>query len=473
MKYVNNTIYSGLWNLLRSIKLTIFLLIILAAASIIGTIIPQRGQGAMELARELSPEAFRFLSSLGLFDMYHSIWFRLILAFLVLNLVICSIDRFPSALKLFRSRPNPDRKAPFKDLPPDQSFVVNSGKIKDSDIMKPLLKARFRRFRDIKKEGEYIICAEKGRYSYFGVYLVHLSILAILLGGITGSLFGFEAYVNILEGTQVETVMLRKERRPLKLDFKIRCEKFYVDFYENGAPKEYRSNLSFISGRDEVENMSVRVNHPVKFRGVTFYQASYGRVPSGKVTLNILTSGKKEEIIQVEAEVSGTNPLPQKEGTFEVVDIKTDFMSTGPAALISITPDRGEKTKFWIFHNPEKIKDVLPEPMLISKRFNASAFAPYTFVLKSIESRYYTGLQANKDPGVSIVWAGCLIMLAGFFLTYFTSHRKIWVSAKRDDASTLIKIAGRSNKNPVGMNREINQLTKNLKESFNIKEQKQ
>lgn len=473
MKSSNKTIFYPLWNLLRSVKLTILLLIILAASSIIGTVIPQRGQGAMEFARELSPEAFRLLSNLGLFDMYHSLWFRLILVSLVLNLIVCSIDRFPSSWRLFKTSPNPDRKAPFKDIPPEQSFVVNSNEVKETDIVKSLIKARFRKFQDIKRDGDYVISAEKGRYSYFGVYLVHLSVLAILLGGMAGSFFGFEAYVNILEGTQVDTVTLKKERSPLKLGFKVGCEKFHVDFYENGAPKEYRAELRFITGKNEIEDRIVRVNHPVKFGGVTFYQASYGKVPSGKVVLSILNSESRQEILQINTEMTKTNLLPQKEGSFQVVDIRTDFMHTGPAALISITPDKGVKTKFWIFHSPEKIKEALPSPMLLSKRFDASAFAPYTFVLKSVESKYYTGLQANKDPGVPVVWAGCVIMLAGFFITYFTSHRRIWVSVKRDDTGALIRVAGKSNKNPVGLGREITQFTKNLKENLDAKEHRQ
>jgi len=61
-----------------SVKLTLGLLIVLAVTSIFGTVIPQQ-EGAMELAEELSPGLVSLLSSLQLFDMYHSLWFRLII----------------------------------------------------------------------------------------------------------------------------------------------------------------------------------------------------------------------------------------------------------------------------------------------------------------------------------------------------------------------------------------------------------
>ena len=65
--------------------------------------------------------------------------------------------------------------------------------------------------------------------------------------------------------------------------------------------------------------------------------------------------------------------------------------------------------------------------MLASPKFNPSVFKPYTFSLIGLQTRYYTGLQANRDPGVSIVWAGCFMMIAGLFVSFFLSHKRIWV----------------------------------------------
>src|SRR3990170_587754 len=90
-----------LWSLFTSVKLTLGLLIVLAVVSIFGTVIPQQ-EGAMELAEHLSPGLVNILISLQLFDMYHSLWFRLIIGTLALNLIICSLDRFPAAWKRFQ-----------------------------------------------------------------------------------------------------------------------------------------------------------------------------------------------------------------------------------------------------------------------------------------------------------------------------------------------------------------------------------
>ena len=113
-----------IWNILSSVKFTFFLLIILALTSILGTIIPQQ-ESAGQFARELSPGLLKLLNSLQLFDMYHSLWFRLIISFLSLNLVVCSINRFPATLKLFRLKPSPDRSQPFENIHPDRIISVN------------------------------------------------------------------------------------------------------------------------------------------------------------------------------------------------------------------------------------------------------------------------------------------------------------------------------------------------------------
>ena len=98
---------------------------------------------------------------------------------------------------------------------------------------------------------------------------------------------------------------------------------------------------------------------------------------------------------------------------------------------------------------------------------NPSAFKPYTFFLEDLESKFYTGLQVNRDPGVSVVWAGCFLMIGGFFVTFFMSHRRIWVRVSSKKEGSAIRIAGTTNKNPVGLQRELAHLISNLKDLLN------
>ncbi|MCF8144292.1 MAG: cytochrome c biogenesis protein ResB [Deltaproteobacteria bacterium] len=457
MKYPTSKNRSNIfWDFFASVKLAIVLLIVLAIVSILGTLIPQQ-QGAAQFAGRLSPGTLRFFTALDLFDVYHSIWFRVLLGVITLNLIICSLDRWPATWKRFTALPKPDREKPFEGLPPERSSLTDEAPKEAAERIGRLLQSRYKKIREKEVEGNRFFYAEKGGLSLFGVYFVHVSILLILVGGMVGSFFGFEAYVNIPEGEQTDTVMLRKGMRPLKLDFSVRCDRFLLDFYKNGAPKEYRSDLSFLVNGKEIEKRGVLVNHPVEFMGVTFYQSSYGTTPGRTVDLRISGPGDSETAMEVE---SGTTvKLPGGEGAFRVADARGDIMNMGPAILISVQPAGETDTRdFWVFKNREEVLSRLPEPMRRSPKFDPTAFPPYTFFLEDMGTRYYTGLQVNRDPGVPIVWGGCFFMVLGLFFTFFTSHRRIWIRILGAVPEARIEVAGTSNKNPVGLERELEHL---------------
>ncbi len=450
------------WKFFSSIKLTIVILILLAIVSIIGTVVPQN-DGARVFAERLGPQTLRLFTALNLFDMYHALWFRIIIACLAVNLVVCSIDRFPSAWKKFKLRPDPDRTKPFENLPEEQSFVTDREFEAVADDAGRLLRSRFKGTSEKEAKGGRYFYAEKGRLSHFGVYIVHLSVLLILVGSLIGSFFGFNAYVNIVEGEETDHAMIRKEMRPLDLGFSVRCDQFTVDFYETGAPREFRSVLSFIADGKEVKKADLLVNHPVVFRGITFYQASYGSVPGKAVDLEIFVEGKPAESRSIQVETEKEYPLPGGKGTFEVVDVRSDIMRLGPAALVLIKPESGKPHEFWIFEHHEMVMKSLPAPMVGSPKFNRSSFKPYTFSLKKIQTKYYTGLQVNRDPGVSTVWAGCFLLIAGLFVTFFQSHVRIWVRVEKTKRGTEVRVAGTASKNPVGLEREIENLVDRMK----------
>ena len=70
----------------------------------------------------------------------------------------------------------------------------------------------------------------------------------------------------------------------LPLGFEVRCEKFNVDFYPTGAPKEFRSILTILENGQPVpgyKDVKVIVNQPLSYKGITFYQSSYGQANEG------------------------------------------------------------------------------------------------------------------------------------------------------------------------------------------------
>jgi cytochrome c biogenesis protein len=450
----------SLWSAFSSIKLTLFLLILLAITSIFGTLIPQQ-ESAMRFAENLSPSLVRILDSLQLFDMYHSWWFRLIIGALAVNLIVCSLDRFPSSLKRFRANPSTDREKPFENLPPEQSFPVNTPFESVTNRVEQMLRGKYGKVERKDKEQSTFYLVQKGRFTHFGVYLVHFSVLLILVGGIAGSLLGFQAFVNIPEGEGIDRVFLRKSREAKPLPFAVRCDKFTVAFYPNGTPKEYRSDLVFLTNGEVAFQGPLRVNHPITYQGITFYQSTYGTLPGNRVRLSLEREGDGVNSF-VDALVNKPFPLPGGEGEAAVTAVRSDFMRLGPAVQLEIRPNGGEEVQLWVFKNHAMIEERFPGIFERFPRLNPASFRPYTFFLESMDSKYYTGLQVSRDPGVPLVWAGFVTIIIGLFITFFLSHRMIWVRVSRDRKTTNIALAGMSSKNAVGLEREIGKLLTHL-----------
>ena len=93
---------------------------------------------------------------------------------------------------------------------------------------------------------------------------------------------------------------------------------------------------------------------------------------------------------------------------------------------------------------------------------NPGLVKPYSFSLDRIESRYYTGLQVSRDPGVYTVAVGGFFIIIGFLITFFGSHRRFWIKVEEQGGRSRISIAATSTKDPVGLDREVQHLIKHL-----------
>jgi cytochrome c biogenesis protein len=437
-----------------STKLAVILLILIALTSIAGTVLPQH-EGATTFINELNPVVQSLWRFMGLGDIYHSWWFRFLLLTLALNLVFCTVKRLPGAIKMYRAPLKADRHKPFENLPMDHTVAFTGTPAEAAGKITTILKRRYPRTEYVESGGSFFFAAEKGRLSIFGVHTVHASVLLILAGGLIGSFLGFQAYVNIPEGSAVDTVYLRSTKEPMDLGFVVQCNAFNVEFYETGLPKEYRSELVFISGSSEPEKRILRVNHPAVYNGVTFYQATYGTMPGGVVRLKAARNDQPGLEKIVEAAPGMDTPLPGGNGTVRILDIRDRFIDQGAAVLLSVDTPGEKEITFWIFENPEAVRSRLPAPMALSRKFDPSAAEPFHFEFVDMERRYYTGLQANKDPGVPLVWGGFIMMVAGFLLAFFHSHRRIRVRIVPKGSETSISITGWSKRNPIGLERDI------------------
>jgi cytochrome c biogenesis protein len=444
---------------LSSLKLTIALLIIIAAASIVGTIIPQQ-YGAGGPFHNLSPELTKAFELLGLSDLYHSMWFIILMSLLSLNLITCSVRRFPTTWKLYRKTASLDSDTPFKNLAPQRIITVEGNTEELIGKAENLFRRRYKRVIKKGTASSTVLYGERGAYSRFGVYITHTSILVVIVGAIIGSLLGFEAFVNLAEGESTNTVYLARQKGIKKLDFTVQCDTFSISYYDNGMPKEYRSNLTFLKDTRVIHQGPLLVNHPITISGIRFYQANYGTIPGDEASLTIRKGNDGQTTKR--ARINDPFYLEDTDIQAQVVRIEENFMSMGPAVLIDIDAE-GTTTRFWVFKYIERIEERFPGILERFPKFNPGLFEPYYFTLDEIESIYYTGLQVSRDPGVYTVAVASFFIVVGFFITFFSSHKRIWLLVDTQEGRNRVSIAARSTRDPVGLAREVDNLILHLK----------
>jgi len=125
MAAIEKPISSRVLDALASLKLTIFLFFALAATSVFGTVIQQQADPHTYI-ESYGKALSTVLEVLNLVDMYHSWWFELLLALLLLNTLVCSLRRLPSALRSIRR----DQHAAAEELatkPRRASWTVGEG----------------------------------------------------------------------------------------------------------------------------------------------------------------------------------------------------------------------------------------------------------------------------------------------------------------------------------------------------------
>ncbi|MGA3208789.1 MAG: cytochrome c biogenesis protein ResB [Syntrophales bacterium] len=439
--------WQGIYQKLASPKLTVVIFLVLAAASVVGTLLPQRLSEA-ELQGHYGQRAIWFIMTFGLNDLYHTGWFRLLLLFLCTNLVVCTIKRLPKTLKIFRRGEEQVDPEKLANCSFNCQFISNLSQDETESRLISIISEEFGSLRRLDGADHFAGVAENGRWSLLMVYVVHLSVLFVLCGALVGSIFGFRGFMNILEGEAVSEVMLEGSDRGLNLPFQVRCDKFDVSYYDNGMPREFRSDLTLIRDGKEILKQELRVNDPLTYAGITFYQASYGAIlKDAEVELIDRKLGVVRRCILPFREWVN---IPGTRDRAQILRFEEDFRHLGSAMVLLISRDGRDAAGSWI---------------LIDRDFHGNKIENYDVKVLHATQMSYTGLQVKQDPGIWLVWLGFAAMLVGTGLTYYVSHRKLWVWAAADAPGkewTKIVIAGRINRNELSFERKFNSLCDRL-----------
>jgi len=461
-------IFESIWKFLASVKLAVAVFIILALSSIIGTIVEQQAEPSKNIALlakffgdSAAPTVYNIFAKLGFMDMYHSWWFVSFLLIFSINLIVCSLDRFPKTWKLVKMPLKPLAGNVIRTLPVKKEIKLKTPLAAAKDeFFNSLRSSKYHVLESDENNAVQLYC-QKWNYARLGVYVVHLSIILIFVGAITGAVFGFSGYLNLPEGERSDVAYIT-ENKIIPLGFTVKCNWYNTKYYEGiDMPQEFQSELEVIENGKEVLKRVIEVNSPLTYKGITFYQSSYGMVPNanGYFMLSIKPNGGQQTNYSLR--FGDTFAIPGTGITGTIVDFspalgrdpRTGELSTyaenmvNPAIAIQFNIPGRESFKGWIF-----------------KRYPQTGVLPGGHEVKFDDywGVEYTGLQVSRDPGVWFIYTACIIMTIGLYVTFFISHKKIWVhlayEASEGKGPLSITIGGTTSRNRLAFEKEIDHI---------------
>jgi cytochrome c biogenesis protein len=454
-----------------SIKLAITLLICLAFTSIIGTLIAQKANPALYIQR-YGEGLYNFFKFIGFFDVYHSAWYLMLLVLLSVNILFCSLRRLPRILKRMRSAPTRLDDDMAKKFKLSHSQVFYEPLIECKDALCSLFKKNGLGSPSQQEEekGHIFLFSEKNRNGWLFFYLTHLSILIILFGGIISAATGIKGFLQITEGESADNFYEYASKKVYALDFTVRCDKFEIEYYPNTLrPKDYKSYLTIVDEGKEILNKVIEVNKPLQYKGMTLYQSSYGEdTQFGELIIRVkpMNSQSDESPQEFRVRPGGNFEFTGADGEkreVKVLQFLPDFamdskgkafsksnQMKNPAIKLMVTKEEEEPFALWSFQ-------AFPNFQMIKK-------GEYIYTLKGYKGKMYTGLQVGKDPGVWIVWVGCILLMLGVILVLYSSHQRVWARLSPSSQGCSIQVIGNADKNKLGFEIKFNQMWQALLE---------
>lgn len=422
---------------ISDLRVAIVLLLVIAVTSGVGTAIPQR-EPADLYHRLYDPQPWLGLLNgdgvlaLQLDHVYSSGWFLGLLAWLALALLLCSWRRQWPALQAALRWIDYSTPRQLSKLSVAETFTTDTPKA-SLDQLAGLLQ---RQGWQIQRHDDRL-AARKGLLGRVGPLLVHAGMVVLMLGAAWGALGGQRAEQYLAPGRSLELMDSRgSSQLTLALDH------FSIQRDPAGRPEQFTSQLRILegdgSGGSLLKQAEISVNHPLRFQGVTLYQADWalatislqlGKSPLLELPLQSFPQlGEQIWGIVLPTRPDGSEPvllsLGSEQGPVEIYGadgISLARLAPGGAAVE-------------VKGLPIRVESVLPA----------------------------SGILLKRDPGVPLVYAGFAIALAGGGLSLLAT-RQLWAIAEQPAGQAgQLHVAGLCNRNLTGFAAELPQILAQL-----------
>ncbi len=416
---------------ISSLRFSILLIIFIAISSGIGTFIPQGNDPQEYIDFYNNAPIFGFINGyqvlrLQLNHIYTSYWFLFSLILLCISLATCSFRRqIPSLKAAIKWTEFKDEKRFYK-LQLITNYIIS----KDVDhILKADSLLRKKGWSILKFENR--LSARKGLVGKLGPIIVHIGLIILLIGSAYGNFSSQSKEQYLRLG---ESLDLINESKNSKVTIKL--NKFQIERESDGKPKQFISDLNFLSEEQKLNEIKkTQVNHPIRFKGLTIYQADWSVSNIVMEIDSVLYQLQLKPIPEIGDQIWGLLIELGREN-------KKNY-------LLTIDNENG----------PLKVSNVKDfSESLIYLNNDAVEINSSTLSLKKIIPS--SGLIIKNDPSIPFIYFSFTLIIFGTIFSLIPTNQ-IWILFNKN--SNKLFIGGLSNRNLLGFKKEFLKLSEEIK----------
>lgn len=421
------------WALLHNKRVGLGLILAMGVLTLLGVVFPQ----APDAVRD-DPELFAAwldglrpvlrgwtdpLAAVGLFGVFSSVAFTVVVGLLVASIVACTLHRLP-LLWQQATRPHVHVRPAFFDharvsagVPVAATAEAASARVADA------LSAR--RFRVLVDEAGTGLYADRNRFAPLGTVVAHLAFVVILAGVLITSQFGLRLdNVPVTVGTTVEVGN--------GTGLAVEARSFTDTYHPDGSAADYVSDLVLHANGVPVADQLVRVNSPLRWGGYSVNQASFGIAA-------VLSATDAAGAVVHEGGVPlqyATEDGRYSYGRLELPDRGLLVYVITPASGQAVPDIAAGEAQLEVY------VDGADTPALQQRLTPGGTAEVAGLTWTFVREAQYTGLMVSRDPGAIWVWVGAALLALGTCWTMFFRHHRIWVRITPDGHdTTLVQLA--------------------------------
>jgi cytochrome c biogenesis protein len=238
--------------------------------------------------------------------------------------------------------------------------------------------------------------------------LNHFSLVILVVAYILGLSLGFrETGLVVAEGNTQDIGH--------NTGLSLKLVSFVDEYYPDGTPKDYRSQVVLYENGKQIEETSVRVNHPLTHKGVRIFQSFFGPAANLSITQNGTSLYNGSVALDQENISTG---VPLYEG---IIDLPGGLrvLVFSPIANMPTTVMPAGNLAIEILQNNQPVGMDLVGKGATVEIGNLN--------INYQEEAKFSGFQVSRDPANPLIWIGSSILILGLILTFYFPHRQVWL----------------------------------------------